>query len=279
MALFEILRVSLAPAAELPLFEQAGINPEVITRNRYFELALTERHMFLHRRRAYFYMPVTQQDEVYAGVIGRQLSEVVNDGPESNFALMEQKRWIVAFLFFDAADTRQKAALQRNQRVGSPRGLLESFFEHVSEQSSLRYWKPYTEFISSKSDFWKATEEYRGQITSLNFKFLPPNVLGLGQAINDLVREATIGAPNAEHVDLKLINKNGQINPAGELVESGLNTATLGGGEVNMKVGTKVIYSSSKNRETQEVEKDDIPSPSAKDRVIALAKRLLGTKK
>ena len=262
--------------SSLPLLDiENGITTEPITRRDYLARALTTRRNFLYRKKPFYFLPVTADADLYAGLIGREIREINNLPPEQGFELVEENKWKAAYIFFDARENKQIAIFESNNKVGLPRGLLQAFLENQRQDIDMAAWTPHVEYISSAPDFWVAVEEYLGRITSLNFTFLPPNALRASEAVDDLVRAASEQA-NASSTDLRLRNPDGKLEPRGELVETALATATKGGGDVSMKVGTKIVYSSATNKETREVQPEEMPRPSAKDKVIAMGRKLLG---
>lgn len=266
MAIFEFLRISLAAKADL--FAD-------LTRQQFLRQAFSRRWDFTYRKRLYTYTPLPRMmDDIVGGIVGREISEFHNDGPDTHWSIIEQKHWPIAYLALDIGEREQIAAFQNHNRVGSPLGLLESLLEHIARDPSYLGWRPSVEYMASKSDFWKAAETFKGKISALTFTFVPPNMLGAKQAIDNLVKAAS-AETNAEETELKLRNPGGNLVPAGDLVEASLDTATSGGGEVTMKAGKKTVFSSSKNRTTKEFDADDIPKPSSIEQVLALFKRLL----
>lgn len=267
MPTFEYLRISLAkPPPNL-------FNPE-ITRQDFLRRVFSRRWDFTYRRRIYTYDPLPDTGEYVGGVIGREIAELRNEGPDSHWNLIEQKHWPIAYLCLDLGEREQIAALQNHQRVGSPFGLLKSLLEHATKSDDFAFWRPNVEYISSASDFWVAAKHYAGKITSLSFIFVPPNMLGAKEAIDNLVKAASEEA-FSEETELKLKNLEGNLIPAGTLVEASVSTATSGGGEVTMKSGKKIIYSSSANRQTKEIDSDEIPKPSSVEQIRDFFRRLM----
>lgn len=267
MPTFEYLRVSLAPG-------QRSLFDADMTRQEFLKEAFGRRWDFTYRKRLYTYDPITIDDGPVGGVVGREIAELHNAGPDTHWEIIEQKHWPIAYLTLDIGEREQIAAFQHHGKVGAPRGLLESLLEHITKTAEFASWRPAVEFVSSSADFWKAAEAYTGKITSLSFSFLPPNMLRAKEAIDDLVRAASDEA-NSTETEIKMNNPDGNLVPSGTLVEASVSTATQGGGEVTMKSGKKIIYSSSKNRKTKEIDGDDVPKPSSLEQVRGLFRRLL----
>jgi hypothetical protein len=146
--------------------------------------------------------------------------------------------------------------------------------EFITTEAPYNIWRPNIEYISNSDDFWTAAKEYAGQISLLNFIFVPPNMLRAKEKIDELVRAASDEA-HSEETMLKLKNDQGGLVADGDLVRAAVSTAAAGGGEILMKSGRKTIYSSSKNRKTLEIDPLEIPEPSNVDRVRGFFRRLV----
>jgi hypothetical protein len=269
MAVFEYLRISLAKSPA-PLLEAMEMN-----RQQFLRDALSKRWDFPHARRILTYDPRTPNEgQLVGGIVGREIREIDSEGPDEAWRPVELTHWPHAMLAVDIGDTEQIAAFQKHGRVGSPRRVLTSLLDHIVKQPGYTMWKPHVEYISSSQDFWAAARAHAGTISSLNFLFVPPNMLKAKEAIDDLVRAASNEA-NSEKTELTLRNPSGNLVPEGDLVTAAVTTATEGGGEVVMKAGTKIIYSSSKNRKIKEIDAEDIPAPSSVELIRTFFSRLM----
>lgn len=269
MAVFEYLRISLAKTPA-PLFEATEMS-----RQQFLKEALSKRWDFPHQKRILTYDPATGDGEdIVGGIVGREIREIDSEGPDESWKPVELTHWPYALLAVDIGEREQIAAFQKHSRVGSPRRILSSLLDHIVRQSAYSIWRPQIEYISSSEDFWAAAKAHAGTISSLNFVFVPPNMLRAKEAIDDLVRAASDEA-NSEETELKLRNPSGNLVPDGDLVKAAVSTATSGGGEVVMKSGTKIIYSSSKNRKTKEIDAEEIPAPSSVELIRSFFKRLI----
>jgi hypothetical protein len=272
MATFEYLRISLAKS-ELPLFP-----PEEMTRGQFLRAVFSQRQDFTYRKRIYTYDPIDElgsEGDVLGGIIGREVKELRNTGPDADWLFKLESNWPFVYLAIDVSHAKQIAVVQRQNQVGSTLNLLQEMLDSATRDPRFEMWSPKVEYIASAQDFWKVAEEYAGRITSLKFVFVPPNMLRAKEAVDDLVRAASEEA-NAATTELQLKNGEGNLVPSGDLVEAAVSTATNGGGEAVMKVGKKTVYSSSMNRTTYEVDPDDMPEPSSIETIRNLFKKLLG---
>lgn len=274
MPTFEALRVSLA---RVP-YSQGFFEEQEPTQDRqvFFNEMLGVRRDFPHYKRRVTYVPIVTDPDFIAGVFGKEIYEKKRVGPDEWFDVTEDVNWPLAYVFFENTSDSQIAVVQYNNRVGSPRRILESLFKNYSTESRFRAFEPRVEYITSKDEFWATIKQYRGKITSINFTFLPPNALGAGEAVDRLV-DAAYNEANSEETEVRLRNKDGKTRAEGELVETSVDRASRGGGEIKVKSGKKTVYSSSKHRRTQDVDDEEIPEPSAKEEIIKLGKNLLKT--
>src|SRR5690606_12505581 len=97
-----------------------------------------------------------------------------------------------------------------------------------------------------------------GQLTRLEFTFVPPNALGLENKIKAIV-EAGKGI-GSEKTKFAHTNPNGGLDPKGEYVEAALATTAQGAGSVTLKAGQKTVFSSNKNRKVMDIPSDDVPA-------------------
>lgn len=275
MATFEYLRISLARIDPPPLLDRMRTKP-ALSRQEFLREAFSEKWNFSYRRKMYAYVPIPQVkgSNIVGGLIGRQLREFHYDGPESDWRIIEQKHWSVSFAGIDISEDVQIAAVQYNPHIGDPRKMMQALLDTISKKRPYDDWHAFVEYVSSEEDFWNAAKRYAGKISSLNFVFVPPNMLRAQAAVNNLVKAAAEEA-NSEITELKLKNPKHALRAKGDLVAAAVSTATKGAGKVIMKSGKTTVFSSSRNRKTKKIEKDDMPMPSAVESIRKLFKWLL----
>src|SRR5690606_6542168 len=104
-------------------------------------------------------------------------------------------------------------------------------------------YKAHIEYVSDRREFWQAVEVYKGQLTKLEFTFVPPNALGLEEVIRSIVDEGTkVGSTATKFVHT---NRDGGLNPEGAYVEAALEKTSEGAGSVTLKAGRTTVFSSS----------------------------------
>src|SRR5690606_12802100 len=122
MPIFESLRVSLSFRSQPSLFDISAAKEPRGSREAFFRFAFLERHDFTYWKRKYSYIPIGSDEAMFAGIVGREISELVHGGPDTGFELTETEKWQIAFVFFEVKT--QIVSIQRNNRVGQPRRLL-----------------------------------------------------------------------------------------------------------------------------------------------------------
>lgn len=273
MATFDYLRISLA-RTDLPLLDYAEATGEEQDRESFLRQVFAEEIRFRYGRREYGFVPLDVDGPFIVGSFGRELQELIHDGPEQKFSTARRERWEVALFFLDPRDGVQIAAFQRAPGVGSPRRVLRAFFEEISLQGRADGWSSFFEYIASADDFWAVAERYRGHISEILFRFVPPNALRARDALNDLLRSASRDA-NSDEVDLRLRNRDQKGIAAGDLVEEGVETAVRGGGEVKIKSNNRTVYSSSSKKKSEHVDEGDLPPENNASMLAKFAEYIL----
>lgn len=277
MAVFEYLRVSLIEPLDSQNDLFAAIVPKP-TRREYLETLFDlERHDFVRYGKPLSFIKDRTIGDIIVGRIGKKVSTPEHDGPEQRYALRIHDKWHPVWVFFDLASDSQLMVVEKGARSNSPIGLAESLFESLAEKKAKSY-EIFIEYVSRTEEFWSAVEANRGKITRLEFAFVPPNALGLDEAIKEIVDIAKKDS-KAEITKFVHTNKDGGLEPKGDYIEAALSKAGEGAGSVTMKAGGKTIFSSSTNRKTTTVAADDVPKEPDEGALTRLMGRLFGTKK
>ena len=91
-----------------------------------------------------------------------------------------------------------------------------------------------------KSEFWKLVGEYQGQITSVHFELISPNMANISGALKLNLDLAKLNADtNSHRTDLKLNSSKGgalEINQENLLVNSLVDYSSEGGGNIKLKL-------------------------------------------
>jgi hypothetical protein len=205
---FQLFRLSLTPR-EVDLF-----TPEPPSRERYLRSIFEMEQRFAHRTNPFVYVPhvyaavATAQPLPIIGQIGRRVVTIENLPPDQGFALAQHEGWRAAVIALDPTShpDGQKLAFSIDTHIGTPFAVLSSFIKHLNRQDP-----PYhieAEPIFSPRTFWAFAEEHRGEVTSLRFEFVTPNMFGTADALSDDLRSFR-NDEGAQLVDIKLRSDDG----------------------------------------------------------------------
>lgn len=261
MATFEKMRISLALVEKTELYP----DQEEPARNRkeFFEDAFRNRRDFLPSRgkaRLTFW-PIKAPAGYVAGFFGKEIVQKGLAGPEAAFSEITIENWEIALVIIDTAEDSQVCWMEIKNEVGSPKSILESFFRHLSKNSSFGEWKVFIRYMDSGGKYWKAVRAYRSSLTKIEFTFIPPNALKLRDTVGDFTRLANeqVQADTQKHI---YHSRPGQLNAESDLAEASADIAMRGGGEAKAYAGKKKVYDSNDSRTREEISDDDLPTPA-----------------
>ena len=271
LAVFEYLRLSLAKPQQSDLLGSDGQPAKNIGRRKYLERIFAhDRWDFSYYGGAYTFLRDGIYGDVLVGRIGKQIIEPIHRGPDQGYAIEFQEEWKPIWMMLDLASDSQLITLQTG--LGSSRNLLRALFDHIETSTPASEYESFIEYVADPKEFWQAVAAYRGQLTRLEFTFVPPNALGLEEKIKDIVMAAKgIGSETTKFVHS---NKEGALNPTGEYVQAALEKTAEGAGSVKLKSGRKTVYSSEKNRKTISISNDDVPSQKDDGAINGMLARL-----
>lgn len=259
---YNYLRLFLVSTERLPILEQAGALPPRTSRQAHLEQVFSRRIDFEHRNKAFVYVPIgsvaLEGGPVLLGRIGRTVTEVENEPPEAGFAERSRTSWRAANFFLDTRDHAdgQKISLQSRHDVGKPLSIASSLVLHINQMYRDSGWSMEVNPLIDKATFWEAVRRHRGEITSVTFHFVTPNILRMRTELNEDLREAKRKF-NARSVTQQLENPDGELNLEVPDVEDSVDYVSEGGGSVKLKSGRTTIYNSEQEEKVREVEDDE----------------------
>lgn len=260
MPIFEKLRISLAPRADVPLL--AGQEIPVRSRRDFLVAAFSERRDFLpaRGRSKISFVPIDAPNGYIAGFFGRQRRRKGHRGPDAAFSEMDQESWEISLFVLNLSFDSQVGWFENNNEVGSPKSLLESLFKYLMKNPHFTEYRSVVKYMDTEGEYWAAVRENRAYITKLSFTFIPPNALNMRQKVADFVKLANEqGHPSTQtHV---YRSAPGQMDPESEILAASANIAMEGGGEAEVKAGKRTIYDSNSSRTTREIESNEMPTP------------------
>lgn len=116
--------------------------------------------------------------------------------------------------------------------------------------------------------------KFRGQITEIAFEFNPPNALKGFDKFKEFDRLAK-DQTNSEKSEYALKNKSGGIEPSGEFIESAVDYASEGAGQVTMKAGKKIIFNSRNFKKTEMIPETVMPREGEPTKIAGAAQILM----
>jgi len=261
MPTFEKVRISLAESERTPMFGDQE-QPRR-SRTQFFIDAFSERRDFLPSRgkAKLTFIPIPAPEGFVAGFFAREIHQRGRKGPEEQFVETELDSWEIALFVMNLAQDSQVGWLELNREFPATKSILESFFRHLSRNSSFGEWIVHVKYMDSEGQYWKAVEAHKPFITQLRFVFIPPNALRIRQRVADFVKLANEqGHPDTqEHVYRA---PPGQMEPESEVLAASANIAMEGGGEAKIYTGRKKVYDSDDERTRMEVDEGDMPTPA-----------------
>lgn len=242
--------------------EFIGRLPDRITRQAYLAKLFSQRIDFTHRNRTFVYVPIGTEGygdgKILLGRIGRAIDAVENSPPESAFEETTRTSWRAANVLIDTRDHTdgQKVAFQYHSNVGKPLPIASSLIYHLNEANKDSGWQIEINAITEQQSFWDAVRKHQGEITTAEFTFVTPNILGIRSKLNDELKNRRINN-NATSVTETLHNPDGNLNLSGEAIEDSVEYISEGGGKTKLKSGSTIIYDSEKQEKSTEVDDDE----------------------
>lgn len=260
MAVFEKLRVSLAREPGGPLLEQAG-DPDVHrSRRQFLEEAFQRDQAFLHSRtgKRFDFITLPIDGDYAAGIFRRPAPVPLRQETLEPYEADNYEGAV--FLMSLAKD--QTAWMQQNRKLGSPKSILESFFDHLSKKSVLTDWQVYVKNFEDEQEYFSVIRSRRNEIAEISFTFIPPNALSADDDVYNFVKVVQLEAhPDTQRHTYKA--DPGQMNPDTPHMNASARIAMAGGGDAEVRDGKRrLIYGKNKGKVTREVPDEELPTPT-----------------
>lgn len=268
MAKFEKMRVSLMREEASPLLDTIGFVSRPLSKSEYLKSAFSEERVFLHLQKPYKFMPLPAPKGYAAGFFSRPSPVELNHEDLSPYMAENYE----PSLFVIKIDEEQVMWMQDNRKVGSPKRILESFFDYLLKRTSLRDWQAFVRYFEGKENYWQAVEQYHHEITQIIFRYVPPNAFE-GKKLAQKYKTAMQLEANSDVYEERFKSAPGKMTPNSEMMQANAEIAEEGAGEKELRgVGNRLLYSSRQGRVTETVVDDDMPdalNTSFVNRVIA----------
>jgi hypothetical protein len=271
---YSILQLFLAERVkETDLFSSLGV---ARTRQQFLSDVFSKETRFEHWKRPYVYKPFSSPDSAYViGVIAKEHLVTVAGPPEEEFVNKQVEDWDTANVLIDTFSTEQLAAMQPT--VGAAVHIFRSLADHINASTTAE-WIIAVNPVTTKEQFWGVAEKYKGHIAEIDLSFAVPNIWG-GQSETEKALKELKTENNALEVEVKIKNRDGQLNPDSDRLRQSVAYIARGGGTAKLRDDSNNTIFSSDNEEnivTTPID-PDFPIQSADEGMIAsLIKRLFG---
>lgn len=207
-------------------------------------------------------------------MVGRVYATDENTPPEEGFKQAIHQGWKAAIFVLDPTHHAdgQKISFHHDQLVGRPSSLIRSIVNAFNENSLAPYHIEVEPIFSAKS-FWEFAESNKGEITSLTFEFVTPNMFGGSDEVTNELRNFR-DIEKAQKVTVKIQSSDG-LETNTEKVKESVDYVTKGAGTITAKARGGQQYNSTKQSQ-QVTLPDTLSKESLVDRVRQNIGRLLG---
>jgi hypothetical protein len=265
---FDLIRLILVSRAQTSLFERRSDSGDTLSREQWLRDKFSSTIEFTHARNEFHYIPdLTSSRELIAGHIGRQFKSVENLSPDEGFKEVERSPWRASSIFIDPKhhEDGQKLGFEVKDHVGGGLPIIKSLAKHINQEIDEPYVIEANAIVDPET-FWDFEKTYRGQIVSITFDLVAPNMFGIRDEM-DKEMDRFKQEEKARNVSLTLRNPEGlRLNE--KRVHETVNYATEGGGSITAKTKRRgKTFNSNRNGKRIGV---DIPENIDKDTVSSI---------
>lgn len=273
---FELLRIVLLRRAQPDMFEGQGPDGREISREEWLRRVFSKSIEFQHRGAECHFVPAEDFDGApfIVGRIGKKRKIDENEPPSSGLKETSRDVWKAAIVLIDPRhhEDGQKIAMEIDQQIGNPFALFSTLAELVNSQSEFApYWLEVNP-ITEPGDFWAFELENRGEITSISFGLLAPNMFGIRDDLDKDMRSLRDNE-RAQKAKLELFSKDGlELNT--ERVRQTVGYTLEGGGTIKAKSKKGRRFDSTK-RASKKTIQTELPSDQEPPSFLTKAKRAI----
>ncbi|MDC7697435.1 hypothetical protein [Vogesella indigofera] len=277
MSTFELYRYQLLPASQQQqdLFQTMLSADQIRERkNEFLDAVLGEHLHFRHRG-----LEIKHKVELHDGPwfmfkIGAHKSI---DRDTADFRRERIESWPnITVIVHNDSDT-QIIAISKNIKAFSSTKIVAKLFEHALT-SALRSYGLTVQIREQfeKHNFWSIIDNYSGKIARVKFEMVAPNMANISRTLKIDFKQLNRDS-NCQKVNLELEALPGatlEIKPDNELVDGCVEYASLGGGDIAIKIrGIKKEIRTSTTVKSVEVDEIFIKCPD--DKLLSIIKQIL----
>jgi hypothetical protein len=256
MPRFEKLRVSLAREDGGPLLEVAADGTVPLDRSEYLRRAFGEARQFLNSRGTKFtFHPIATPEGYAAGFFARERPVPLTHADLTPY-MAENYDPALCVISLD----RDQTVWMQDANAGSPKGVLEAYFDFLLTRTDLKDWAAYVRYFENETDYWTVVREHRREITKITFRYVPPNAFE-GRKLAQQYHSAVQAQSKAPVVEETFKGPAGSMDPEAEMMQANAEIAEQGAGEREIRgINNKLLYKSQRGKVTDEVDEEEMPT-------------------
>lgn len=271
---FEMMRLSLVQRPQADAFERRARDGRPLTREEWLREVFKQGIQFQHRGAIFHYAPEVGHDVrgAIVGRIGREVTVAENEPPEGHLAPKERGVWRAAVVLIDPThhEDGQKVAVEHLAAVGSPVPIFESLAGQINVRS-----EPFVLEVNAivpSETFWNFVRAHEGDVTSIQFEFVAPNMFGEADDYDREMRDMH-QQERAQKAKLKLESKDG-LNLNTGRVKRAADYTIKGAGSIEARTRSGKKYSSKEKAQRVSIPNKDIDSLSVQNLFSRLFERI-----
>jgi hypothetical protein len=241
---FELLRLSMPQRSQPALFERRTAAGQPFTREAWLRDILAQGIQFQHHGAEFYFSPDPGEHpgNLIVGRIGRKITVVENEPPEAHLAPTARPAWPAAVVLIDPTHHPdwQKVAMEHLGAIGRPIPIFESLAVNINSRD-----EPFVieaNAIVPSETFWNFVSENEGQITSIEFEFVAPNMFGEADDYDAEMRELQ-REERVQKAKLRLESKDG-LNANTNRIRRAADYTIKGAGSIRARTKTGKRYRS-----------------------------------
>jgi hypothetical protein len=273
-----MVRLSLVQRPQTDVFERRQPDGALYTREAWLRVIFGQKIQFQHRQEIFYYTPDPEQAEsgTVIGRIGREVTVNENESPDDNLAPKERRTWRGALVLIDPAhhDDGQKAAIEHLSTVGKPVSVFESLAARINAGGGEPFVLEANAIVPSEA-FWDFVRQNEGEITSVQFEFVAPNMFGEADDYDREMRDMQ-RHEKAQKAKLKIESKDG-LNLNTKRIEQAADYTIKGAGSITARTKKGRGYNSKDKAKRIAIPNKDIDSSSTSGLIAQIVKRVFGS--
>ncbi len=276
----ELVRWLLFYREQSDAFEFGRSERGSLSREEWLRTILSEKIEFIHMGSKFYFVPGGSfNGTIVVGRIGRKIIVKENEPPDQELRDTARDQWQAVDVIIDPThhSDGQKIAVECNQKVGAPVSLLDSLANHINNIVEPPH--PYridTNPILDPNDFMDFVRANKGEITSVTFELIAPNMFGIRDALDREMDELKRNE-KAQKAKITLENQDG-LNLDTERVENTANHAAEGGGMIKARTKRGHAFNSKKKGKKVIIPDDEVNGVSRESAWRNIINRVFGAR-